>query len=80
MPTPSIDLSDHALPYEMRGIRRAFNDADKLVSERALKSGIPAHDLHIRITNSRERHVHQSLALAQGLRNLRDREATILIT
>src|SRR5947209_16953330 len=75
MPATRIDFANHATPHECF-IRRALNEADELMPNRALKTRVAAHDPHIRLTNSTERHAHNGLARALRLRQ--DRKSTRL--
>src|SRR5262249_37471749 len=56
-----FDFAHDAAAY-LRPVGRLFDDADKLVSERAVEAGVAARDLDVRVANSRHRHPHQRLA------------------
>jgi hypothetical protein len=51
-----IDLTYYALPDQMWRIVARLDHTDKLVTDRSVEPGITAHDLEIRVANSRFNH------------------------
>ena len=76
-----IDLADDTLAGHQRpNVRQALDHADKLMSNRSLKTGIAARNLQIGVADSRKRHADDGLAIADRLWHGRDLQSTILIT
>ncbi len=76
-PQPAFISPVTRFPIEMYGIICLFDNADKFVSDRSLKSGVSANDLEIRIANARSENAHQSLAIIRRLCDVRNRELSM---
>src|SRR5215208_5598382 len=65
-----VDLSDYTLTHQMKRTGRALHYAYKLMPDCSFKPCVPAHNLHIRITDARKCNAHHSFPFIQGFGNL----------
>ncbi len=66
-----IDFTNHTSTNK-RAVSTFFDDADKLVSDRSLETGIPTRDLQIGVANARQEHTHQRFVGTIRLLNIFD--------
>jgi hypothetical protein len=59
--TACVDFADNS-PANKRVVRARFDNADKLMSDRAFETSITASDFEIRITNARENDADECFA------------------
>jgi hypothetical protein len=75
-----VDLSDNALAQKVLCAGRALYDTDELVADCSFKARVPAHNLHIRITDARQRDAHYGFLFIQRLRNFGNRKLPVLVS
>jgi hypothetical protein len=73
-----VDLTDNPLPNHLRMRVACLNDSDELMTDRSVESGIAAHDLEIRVADSRQLDSHKALAFRFGSRNIFHGDAIVV--
>src|SRR5690606_6802750 len=72
-----IDLSYHTLTHELHTLR-ALNHAHELMTDRALKSGVPTDDLNISVADAAFRNADHGFTRGQRPGHVRQRKRSIL--